>query len=259
MPSTDAPAPGLTKVHINPCSTPRLPPRQIELSDIPVLIADQHYIHGVKDKAFYIEKTGIGAPSNHRITREWKKQPTWAKFVFIKSIYGKADRLDQLAVVNFRSVEIKDLTGGYRHYYADPAVVQQQQPKPRRKKNTQPPQPPAQPPITPPVPPGSKPPCPGNTNNLTVNAISLRLSKIESIIVHHQNETACRLDHVNDRLTLILNEIFKMRQDISDYSDDVDIALVSPIDIVVNKVDGIARKFNKMLGIEDEDDMMVEG
>lgn len=237
----------MSRAHVNPCPTPQIPPARLEYADIPVSISDEHYTRAqacvraywaqatnmtstdqdefrmmLKDRAFYVEESAIAAPSNHRICRALKKQPTWARYVFVKALYPDSKHVDDFALKYFQSNAINDFTQDYRNY----RPVDK-----KRKKNG----------------PDLRFP---NPNVLSVNSLEQRLTAIEETIAEFRSENRARFSHVNERQTLIIEELEQTRQQLDRYGDDIEMKIVPPVDIVVNKVERLVKAVGEIIGIQ---------
>ncbi|KAL5087988.1 hypothetical protein Trisim1_007392 [Trichoderma cf. simile WF8] len=106
-------APNLV-THPNPCPNPNIPPLRLETEDIPIaknhpqydhalaaitaywrqatnmaLSDQQEYRELVASSAFIVPKSAKGAPSQHKLYKAIKNNPTWARYVMFNAIYGK--------------------------------------------------------------------------------------------------------------------------------------------------------------------------
>ncbi|KAL6835607.1 hypothetical protein J3E69DRAFT_319205 [Trichoderma sp. SZMC 28015] len=63
-------------------------------------------------------------PVTERLERS-RLKPSWAKYVFIRALYNKAEQLDQLTVTYFHSIAIEDFTAncGQHKHCVKPSVV----------------------------------------------------------------------------------------------------------------------------------------
>lgn len=140
--------------HINPCPNPNIPPLKIELSDIPCTESHEQYPNAIRAVRAYwrqatnmtfedqIEYKGLieymfayeqeaslwrsKCSSNYK---SCKASPTWAKYVFIKAMYGgsKIHNLDTQVLGIFKSIKIEDFERDYRTYNPNPAIVKTEQ------------------------------------------------------------------------------------------------------------------------------------
>lgn len=78
-------------------------------------------------------------PLNHRLYAKLRREPTWAKFVFISALYpmlldvsGKLSTLQREMVDVFKSLEVADDTNGYRSFHLAHAVRRKKTARPQR-------------------------------------------------------------------------------------------------------------------------------
>ncbi|KAL7905088.1 hypothetical protein GGI35DRAFT_489306 [Trichoderma velutinum] len=105
-------------IHPNPCPNPNIPPLRLEIEDIPIAKNHPQYSHAVAaitaywrqatnmalsdqkeyrdlvaSSAFIVPKSAEGTPSQHKLYKAIKNNPTWARYVIFHSIYGKVKSL----------------------------------------------------------------------------------------------------------------------------------------------------------------------
>ncbi|PNP53889.1 hypothetical protein THARTR1_05706 [Trichoderma harzianum] len=110
-------APNLV-THPNPCPNPNIPPLRLEIEDIPISKNHPQYSHAVAaitaywrqatnmalsdqkeyrdlvaSSAFIVPKSAEGTPSQHKLYKAIKNNPTWARYVMFNAIYGKVKSL----------------------------------------------------------------------------------------------------------------------------------------------------------------------
>ncbi|KAL6792185.1 hypothetical protein GGI42DRAFT_346553 [Trichoderma sp. SZMC 28013] len=110
-------APNLV-THPNPCPKPNIPPLRLEIEDIPIAKSHPQFSHAVAaitaywrqatnmalsdqkeyrdlvaSSAFIVPKSAEGIPSQHKLYKAIKNNPTWARYVMLNAIYGKVKSL----------------------------------------------------------------------------------------------------------------------------------------------------------------------
>ncbi|KAL7953754.1 hypothetical protein V8C34DRAFT_308915 [Trichoderma compactum] len=110
-------APNLV-THPNPCPKPNIPPLRLEIEDIPIAKSHPQFSHAVAaitaywrqatnmafsdqqeyrdlvaSSAFLVPKSAEGIPSQHKLYKAIKNNPTWARYVMLNAIYGKVKSL----------------------------------------------------------------------------------------------------------------------------------------------------------------------
>ncbi|KAL6889071.1 hypothetical protein GGI43DRAFT_416390 [Trichoderma evansii] len=138
--------------HINPCPNPNIPPVSIELYDIPCNESHEQYPNAIRAvKAYWRQATNMTFEDQieykgiveymftfeqepllwrskcSSLYKSCKASPTWAKYVFIKAMYGgaKIHNLDAQVLGIFKSLKIEDFERDYRTHIPDPARVKE--------------------------------------------------------------------------------------------------------------------------------------
>ncbi|EHK44704.1 uncharacterized protein TrAtP1_002818 [Trichoderma atroviride] len=128
---------------INPCLNPNIPPIRIELSDIPYKDYHEQYHYAVRVvKGYWRQATNMTiedqveyktlieqqqfvrqglanyTPSSHSVYGSCHVSPTWAKYIFLKSLYCnvKMPTLDRQVQGTAKCDIIEDLERTYRTY-----------------------------------------------------------------------------------------------------------------------------------------------
>lgn len=139
-----------TMAHANPCPNPSIPPVELELQEIPVdethpafplalrvfegywrqatnmTIDDQLEYESLIERCEFsmVDQNGdeIDSLIKDSLFNEFLIWPTWAKYVFLKSLFGEESisAIDDFAINVFGSVETLDLEKEYRTHYRDP-------------------------------------------------------------------------------------------------------------------------------------------
>lgn len=71
------------------------------------------YQEFLSSKSYYIHQSAINKPSNHRVYKYSRSQPTWAKYVLLTSIFGDCFSIRQL-FSSLGNLHLDDYTAEYR-------------------------------------------------------------------------------------------------------------------------------------------------